>query len=130
MDTTTSLTSMATALSIVDPATPQNNGITTAAAAAVDAGAATTAALGSVSAPQSTLYVRIGGAGAVQATVEVFYKRVMADPLLANFFAGVDMGKQKAKQVRPHACPHAHVHPSDGTPPMGLTTAYEQFVRL
>ena len=53
--------------------------------------------------PQSesadTLYSRIGGAPAVQATVVVFYKRVLSDPLLAPFFQGVNMEKQQAKQV-------------------------------
>lgn len=46
-----------------------------------------------------SLYARIGGADAVQATVEVFYKKVLGDPLLVPFFSGVDMGRQRAKQV-------------------------------
>uniref|UniRef100_A0A7S0X1C6 Group 1 truncated hemoglobin n=2 Tax=Chlamydomonas leiostraca TaxID=1034604 RepID=A0A7S0X1C6_9CHLO len=49
-------------------------------------------------APDS-LYTRIGGAPAVQAAVEIFYKKVMADGLLSPYFSGVDMGRQRAKQV-------------------------------
>jgi truncated hemoglobin YjbI len=57
---------------------------------------------GTGEAPDS-LYTRIGGAAAVQATVDVFYKKVLADPLLSPFFEGIDMVKQRNKQVRPLA---------------------------
>ena len=77
---------------------PAQNGVVAAATAAAEASLATVAAPAAAPQPPS-LYVRIGGAAAVQATVEVFYQRVMADQLLAPFFDGVDMGKQKAKQV-------------------------------
>lgn len=46
----------------------------------------------------SSLYEAIGGAAAVDAAVTVFYKKVLADPLLAPYFASVDMGGQSAKQ--------------------------------
>jgi hypothetical protein len=49
---------------------------------------------------RDSLYARIGGGDAVKATVDVFYKRLLADVLLAPFFEGVDMVKQMAKQVR------------------------------
>ncbi len=45
-----------------------------------------------------TLYERIGGAAAVEAAVEVFYKKVLADYRINRFFDGVDMAKQIAKQ--------------------------------
>ena len=48
-----------------------------------------------------SLYTRIGGATAVQGTLDVFYKKVLADPLLSPFFEGVDMEKQRKKQVGP-----------------------------
>ena len=44
------------------------------------------------------LYDRIGGAPAVAATVEEFYKRVLADDELARFFEGADMDALKGKQ--------------------------------
>ncbi len=39
----------------------------------------------------ASLYTRVGGATAVSAAVDAFYERVLADPLLAPFFAGVEM---------------------------------------
>lgn len=45
-----------------------------------------------------SIYDSIGGAGAVQAAVDDFYARVLADPRLAPFFAGTDLGRLKAHQ--------------------------------
>jgi hemoglobin len=45
-----------------------------------------------------SLYEQLGGEGAVNAAVDIFYKRVMADAALSPFFAGVDMPKQIKKQ--------------------------------
>ncbi len=44
------------------------------------------------------LYERIGGAPAVQAAVDRFYERVLADPLLQGFFTGVPLPRLKAHQ--------------------------------
>lgn len=55
------------------------------------------AASGSAAAP--TLYQRLGGAPAVDAAVEMFYRRVLADPRTARFFDDVDMDRQIAKQA-------------------------------
>lgn len=44
------------------------------------------------------LYERIGGAPAVQAAVNRFYERVLADPLLQGFFTGVPLPRLKAHQ--------------------------------
>ncbi|RMH50203.1 MAG: group 1 truncated hemoglobin [Zetaproteobacteria bacterium] len=46
----------------------------------------------------STLYEQLGGEAAVNAAVDLFYKRVLADAYVNRFFEGVDMAKQAAKQ--------------------------------
>ena len=43
------------------------------------------------------IYDRIGGAAALQAAVDAFYVRVLADPVLQPFFADVNKGALKAK---------------------------------
>ena len=45
-----------------------------------------------------SLYERIGGEAAVDAAVDVFYRKVLADERINMFFEGVDMDKQRAKQ--------------------------------
>ena len=45
-----------------------------------------------------TLYERIGGAVAVDAAVEVFYRKVLADYRINRFFDDINMDKQAAKQ--------------------------------
>ena len=46
----------------------------------------------------NSLYERIGGEAAVNAAVEIFYKKVIADPLLQPFFAQTDLPAQINKQ--------------------------------
>lgn len=46
----------------------------------------------------SNLYEELGGQGAVDAAVEMFYRRVLADDRISHFFDGVDMDHQIAKQ--------------------------------
>jgi hemoglobin len=46
-----------------------------------------------------TSYDRIGGQGALEVVIEDFYCRVLDDDHLANFFAGSDMKRLKAKLV-------------------------------
>jgi hemoglobin len=46
-----------------------------------------------------TIYEAIGGEPALVAVVDDFYVRVLADPQLAGFFAGVNMPKLKGRQV-------------------------------
>ncbi|MDX8408676.1 MAG: group 1 truncated hemoglobin [Mariprofundales bacterium] len=46
----------------------------------------------------STLFEQLGGEAAVNAAVDVFYKRVLSDAYVNRFFEGVDMTKQAAKQ--------------------------------
>ena len=46
----------------------------------------------------SSLYEKIGGEGAVNAAVDIFYRKVLQDDRIKRFFDGVDMEKQAAKQ--------------------------------
>ncbi len=45
-----------------------------------------------------SLYERIGGEAAVNAAVDIFYRKVLADERINRFFEGVDMDKQATKQ--------------------------------
>lgn len=44
------------------------------------------------------LFEKIGGEAAVNAAVDIFYRKVLADDRINQFFEGVDMDKQAAKQ--------------------------------
>lgn len=46
----------------------------------------------------SSLYEKIGGEAAVNAAVDVFYRRVLADEAISHYFDAVDMDAQRAKQ--------------------------------
>jgi hemoglobin len=45
-----------------------------------------------------SLYSEIGGEGAVNAAVDIFYRKVLKDDRIKRFFDDVDMEKQVAKQ--------------------------------
>ena len=45
-----------------------------------------------------SLYERIGGEAAVNAAVDLFYRKVLADDRINKWFEGTDMAKQHAKQ--------------------------------
>jgi hemoglobin len=45
-----------------------------------------------------SLYEQIGGQPAVEAAVDIFYRKVLTDDRISRFFEGVDMDKQRAKQ--------------------------------
>lgn len=47
---------------------------------------------------EKSLYERLGGRDAVGAAVEIFYRKVLADPRVNYFFDGIDMNRQRAKQ--------------------------------
>ena len=49
---------------------------------------------------RSSLYERIGGKEALNAAVDRFYERVLADDRISQFFGGVDMDGQRKKQKR------------------------------
>ena len=46
----------------------------------------------------SSLYERLGGAAAVDAAVDLFYTKVLADDRIKHFFDGVDMKRQAGHQ--------------------------------
>lgn len=45
-----------------------------------------------------TLFEQLGGEAAVNAAVDIFYRKVLADYRINRFFDNVDMDKQAAKQ--------------------------------
>jgi len=45
------------------------------------------------------LFERLGGMEAIMAAMDIFYEKVLADPLLNEFFSGVDMDLQAKKQI-------------------------------
>jgi len=46
----------------------------------------------------STVYEQLGGEAAINAAVDIFYRRVLGDAYIARFFEGIDMEKQAGKQ--------------------------------
>jgi hemoglobin len=47
---------------------------------------------------QESIYQRLGGEAAVDAAVDIFYRKVLGDPRISQFFDTVDMDRQRAKQ--------------------------------
>lgn len=47
---------------------------------------------------ESSLYKQIGGDAAVEAAVDLFYRKVLGDERISRFFDTVDMEAQRAKQ--------------------------------
>ncbi len=45
-----------------------------------------------------SLYDQIGGAPAVEAAVDLFYRKVLTDESISHFFDDTDMDEQRAKQ--------------------------------
>ena len=45
-----------------------------------------------------SLYEKLGGEAAVNAAVDIFYRKVLADDRINHWFDGIDMDKQAAKQ--------------------------------
>lgn len=48
----------------------------------------------------STLFEQLGGADAIDAAVDIFYVKVLADERIKHFFEGVDMSRQANHQKR------------------------------
>ena len=48
---------------------------------------------------QDSLFTRIGGKDAVNATVDKMYDKILTDPLLKPFFEGLDMARQRRSQA-------------------------------
>jgi hemoglobin len=51
-----------------------------------------------ISEPEN-LFDRLGGQVGIDAAVDLYYRKVLADERLAHFFVGVDMGRQRLKQT-------------------------------
>jgi truncated hemoglobin YjbI len=45
-----------------------------------------------------TIYEQIGGDKAMEAAVDIFYKRMLEDPKVSSFFKSTDMVKQREQQ--------------------------------
>ena len=52
----------------------------------------------SSSAPAQSLYEQLGGEAAVNAAVDLFYRKVLTDDRISHFFDDVEMDRQIAKQ--------------------------------
>lgn len=48
--------------------------------------------------PKVSVYEKIGGSAAVDAAVDIFYRKVLSDDRISEFFDTVDMEAQHAKQ--------------------------------
>src|SRR2546421_7602507 len=48
--------------------------------------------------PTPTLYDRLGGAGAIDAALRLFYEKILADPMVAPFFARTNVNRLIAQQ--------------------------------
>lgn len=46
----------------------------------------------------ASLYEQLGGATAIETAVELFYRKMLSDDRVAQFFDAVDMDRQMAKQ--------------------------------
>ena len=46
----------------------------------------------------TSLFEQLGGAGAVDAAVDIFYRKVLTDDRVSRFFDDVDMDRQRGKQ--------------------------------
>lgn len=51
-----------------------------------------------VAAREASLYHKLGGKAAIDAAVELFYTKVLADVRIKHFFDDVNMGKQRRRQ--------------------------------
>ena len=49
-------------------------------------------------ASKQSIYQQLGGEAAVNAAVDIFYRKVLKDARISHFFEGVDMNRQAAKQ--------------------------------
>ena len=46
----------------------------------------------------ASVFEQIGGGAAVDAAVDIFYRKVLSDPVISHFFDSVDMDRQIGKQ--------------------------------
>lgn len=74
---------------------------------------------------QESLFSRIGGEAAIEAAVDIFYDKVMADPRVNHFFDGVDIVKQRKKQKNFLNFAFGGPHPYSG---VGMRNAHKKLV--
>jgi hemoglobin len=81
-----------------------------------------------------SIYDEIGGPEAVHAAVDQFYERVLADPLLAPYFEGIEMkrlkGHQRAFIAAAIGGPDRYVGRSMGAAHAGLDITPEAFAHV
>ncbi len=58
----------------------------------------------------ASLFDRIGGMEAVMAATDIFYEKVLADPVISHFFAAIDMQSQTPSEYRGRDLRSAHKH--------------------
>lgn len=49
---------------------------------------------------KDTIFNQLGGRPAIDVAVDLFYDKVLADPLVSHFFNDIDMDKQRAHQKK------------------------------
>ena len=74
-----------------------------------------------------TLYERLGGEPAVNAAVDIFYRKVLADYRINRFFDDTDMEKQAAKQKAFLTMAFGGPNNYTGT---DMRTAHARFVKM
>ncbi len=74
----------------------------------------------------ATLFERLGGTAAIEATVTEFYRRVLADPVLARFFEGIDQARLERHQARFLSYAFGGAAPYSG---VGMAQAHSRLVR-
>ena len=82
----------------------------------------------------ASIYDEIGGKAAVAAAVDVFYDRVLADPVLAPYFGATDMRRQQAHMRAFIAAalggPELYAGRDMGAAHAGLGVTHEAFDRV
>lgn len=71
------------------------------------------------------IFDRIGGPAAVTAAVDDFYRRVMADPLLAPYFDDIDMKRLKGHQRTLLAAAVGEPEPYPSTAAVGAQAPFD-----
>lgn len=77
--------------------------------------------------PTQTLYEQIGGEAAVNAAVDIFYRKVLSDHRINRFFDSSDMEKQAAKQKAFLTMAFGGPNNYTGT---DMRTAHAKFVKM
>lgn len=74
----------------------------------------------------TSLYERLGGEAALNAAVDLFYQKILADNQVSHFFDGTDMTKQHLKQKKFLAFAFGGPNKYDG---IGLRKAHKKLVQ-